>query len=236
MATHNKLSQNQTINQFIETHGTKYDYSLVEYITSSTPVKIICPIHGIFEQAPSKHKKGNGCRKCKTLERANNQRKTEKQVIGEFIEVHGNIYDYSLVNYINTDEKVKIICPIHGIFEQKPYSHKAGSGCKKCNRKSTHTIETYRNRTTTLYYIKVNNLYKIGLTLKTVKSRYASDKEITIEILNEWVFEDGAIAYELEQQILYDNIEHAYFGEKILKGGNTELFTKNILENIMSII
>ena len=33
---------------------------------------------------------------------------------------HNNIYDYSLVNYINNRTKVKIICKEHGIFEQKP--------------------------------------------------------------------------------------------------------------------
>ena len=30
-------------------HGNKYDYSLVNYINCKTPVKIICPEHGIFE-------------------------------------------------------------------------------------------------------------------------------------------------------------------------------------------
>jgi len=33
----------------IETHGDRYDYSLVEYINTSTPVKIICKEHGVFE-------------------------------------------------------------------------------------------------------------------------------------------------------------------------------------------
>ena len=36
-------------------HGNKYDYSLVEYVNSATKIKIICPIHGIFEQTPNNH-------------------------------------------------------------------------------------------------------------------------------------------------------------------------------------
>ena len=46
---------------------------------------------------------------------------------------HGNKYDYSLVIYVNADTKVKIICPEHGIFEQRSSSHINGSGCPMCN-------------------------------------------------------------------------------------------------------
>jgi len=47
--------------------------------------------------------------------------------------VHNNKYDYSLVNYINSKTKVKIICPEHGEFEQRADIHKNGNGCKKCS-------------------------------------------------------------------------------------------------------
>jgi hypothetical protein len=54
----------------------------------------------------------------------------------EFIEKaklkHGNKYDYSLVEYVNSATKVKITCSIHGVFEQKPSYHLGGSGCQKC--------------------------------------------------------------------------------------------------------
>ena len=45
-------------------HGDKYDYSQVNYVNSKTKVKIICPIHGEFEQAPEKHWLGRGCPFC----------------------------------------------------------------------------------------------------------------------------------------------------------------------------
>lgn len=47
------------------------------------------------------------------------KRKTREQFIEEAIKVHGDRYDYSLVEYKTKEDKVKIICPIHGIFEQK---------------------------------------------------------------------------------------------------------------------
>jgi len=46
--------------------------------------------------------------------------------------VHSNIYNYSLVKYIKASEKVKIICPKHGVFQQTPHNHLAGNRCPKC--------------------------------------------------------------------------------------------------------
>ena len=46
------------------------------------------------------------------------KRLTTKQFIKRAIAVHGNKYDYSLVEYVNAHTKVKIICEIHGVFEQ----------------------------------------------------------------------------------------------------------------------
>ena len=48
--------------------------------------------------------------------------------------VHGDKYNYSLVDYIDRTKNVKIICPEHGIFEQRPDTHLKGGGCKKSFR------------------------------------------------------------------------------------------------------
>lgn len=59
----------RSTSQFIEkahsVHKGKYDYSMVEYQNTDTPVAIICPIHGIFSQKPKRHLLGCGCPKCK---------------------------------------------------------------------------------------------------------------------------------------------------------------------------
>lgn len=60
----------------------------------------------------------------------------------EFIQkakfVHGDKYNYSKVEYVGTHNKVKIICPKHGEFEQTPSKHLFGRGCAICggNKKS----------------------------------------------------------------------------------------------------
>lgn len=47
-----------------EIHKGKYDYSITEFVYKSNKVKIICPVHGVFEQQRQDHYKGIGCKKC----------------------------------------------------------------------------------------------------------------------------------------------------------------------------
>lgn len=57
--------------------------------------------------------------------------KTTNQIIKEFINIHGDFYDYSQIEYKNTKEKLKIICPLHGEFYQSSSDHQR-AGCAKC--------------------------------------------------------------------------------------------------------
>lgn len=46
-------------------------------------------------------------------------------------EDEGEFYNYSQVNYVNQQTKIKIICPLHGEFYQYPMDHvKSHDGCK----------------------------------------------------------------------------------------------------------
>lgn len=114
-------------------HGNDFDYSLTEYKTSKLKIKIICNIHNIcFEQYPSNHLKGCiGCIHCSNggVQFDLKEFKRRSSII------HHNKYDYSLTNYINSQTKLDIICPIHGKFSQLANSHLQGKGCKKCSIK-----------------------------------------------------------------------------------------------------
>ncbi|PSB19251.1 excinuclease ABC subunit C [Phormidesmis priestleyi ULC007] len=59
-------------------------------------------------------------------------KKTQQQLIAEFHQAHGDYYDYSSVEYVNSPLKIRVICPIHGEFEISPGHHKNGVGCRKC--------------------------------------------------------------------------------------------------------
>lgn len=113
--------------------GDKFDYSLVDYKSASTPVKLICPKHGVIEVIPSYHFESlTGCPECSKEVKGSWNRKPLEQFIDEARRVHGNFYDYSLVEYKNQKIPIKIICPIHGEFMQSPDVHLNGSGCHKC--------------------------------------------------------------------------------------------------------
>lgn len=58
------LTTEEFINKADLVHKKKYDYSRVKYIDAHTHVTIICPIHGEFLQAPTKHLAGSGCSDC----------------------------------------------------------------------------------------------------------------------------------------------------------------------------
>jgi hypothetical protein len=127
-----------TLNDFIlrsnEIHNQKYDYSHVQLISTKIKVEILCPKHGLFYQTPSNHMKGQGCPTCGHLARKTSQRYS----LQEFLKSLGNEqkkkYDYSEVKYLNSQTKIKVICPMHGAFEIKPNSHFNGQGCPKCGR------------------------------------------------------------------------------------------------------
>lgn len=118
-------------------HGNKFDYSKVEYINNHTKVCIICPIHGVFFQTPNSHLQGAQCPLCAHP----SKRKSTEEFVEEARRQHGDKYDYSLVEYKTNSTKVKIICPIHGIFEQKPLNHLRGQQCPKCVGKNKTTNE-----------------------------------------------------------------------------------------------
>ncbi len=126
------LTTEEFISRARRVHGNKYDYALVEYSGTFIPVKIICREHGEFEQTPTHHFRGHGCKPCATLAANNARRSNTEQFIAKAKRVHGDKYDYSLVSYERHDLPVKIVCPAHGEFEQKPTYHWSGSGCRKC--------------------------------------------------------------------------------------------------------
>lgn len=126
-----KRNSDDWIERAKEKNNTKYDYSLVEYKNMKTKVKIICPEHGVFEITPDAHLHGQGCPICgREKNRVERLKVFDKKIASE---IHNGKYDYSLVEYGGVDYPVKIICPIHGVFEQTPYKHiNCRQGCPRC--------------------------------------------------------------------------------------------------------
>ena len=155
-------------------HNNFYDYSLSEYLSAKDKVKIICPVHGLFEQPAFGHSSGQGCQKCYDERRSKAQLKDTAWFVSEALEVHTNDeYDYSLVDYKGYHSKVDIVCKKHGnTFSMKPAKHLEGQGCPICRyektaSKTAMTLEEFIRRASTIHggfydYSKV--VYKNTLT------------------------------------------------------------------------
>lgn len=127
-----QTSWEDLVQRFREIHGDKYEYPIIKpdgYHGQRTIIDIVCPEHGIFSQKVSKHVSGNGCLKC----RFDGRRLEAGEFIRRSNEIHGQKYDYSQVKYVSQYDKVKIVCPTHGLFEQAPGHHMYdSSGCPEC--------------------------------------------------------------------------------------------------------
>lgn len=112
-------------------HGDLYDYSDASYISARAKVTIICRNHGKFEVTAIEHireDRASNCKKCIY----DSNRLSNEIFIERAREIHGDLYDYSLVDYYRADQKVKIICHKHGVFKQAPDHHWIGGGCNNC--------------------------------------------------------------------------------------------------------
>jgi len=224
----------KTIENFIKEaifiHDDKYDYSLSKYLGSKLKISIICKEHGVFKQTPDSHLRGSGCPKCKNKKLSY----TTKQFIEKAKQVHGDTYNYSLVEYKNNKTKVKIICPEHDIFEQRPVKHLSNKrGCPKCGieriknfQKENPTAWSYSNwkkageksknfDSFKVYIIRCWNeneeFYKIGKTFTKINNRFKCKKEMPYDYEIIKIFEgDAEEMSRLEKKLQKENKEYKY--------------------------
>lgn len=67
---------------------------------------------------------------------------TQEEFIEKANKIHNNKYNYSLSNYSMNKIPVTIICPEHGVFNQRPNNHMLGQGCYRCGKYITKKITT----------------------------------------------------------------------------------------------
>lgn len=114
-------------------HKNIYSYEESIYLGALHKIKITCKIHGIFEQAASRHLIGAGCPTCAIEDRT----LSTDEFIHKASLIHKDKYDYHKTQYVNSKTKVTIICKVHGEFSQNPSGHLSGSGCRACSRATT---------------------------------------------------------------------------------------------------
>lgn len=128
-------------------HGDRYSYEQAVYVDSAEPVEIICPEHGAFWQAPNGHTQGRGCPRCGKEAAADKLRIGTEEFTSRAKAVHNGFYDYSETCVTNLNDKVRIICPVHGLFWQQANAHARGNGCPSC----AHSVSTPENEIADLF-------------------------------------------------------------------------------------
>lgn len=167
-----KNTQADIIRRAKEVHGDKYDYSKVVYKGVNEKVVITCPKHGDFLQTPNIHLQGHGCPDCGNDEWLNKVSSSKEEFIERARDMHGDEYDYSLVDYINHATKVKIICKKHGVFEQTPHSHLHWQGCPKCSSSiGERRIMRYLEK----HGIKYKHHHRVPYKVPPIKSHFEID-------------------------------------------------------------
>lgn len=248
---YNKLTKEMFVEKSMEVHGSTYDYSLVDYNGACNKVIIKCRVHGKFNQTPTSHLSGSGCNKCGYLSAGNKNRKTKEKFIKQAKLVHGDRYDYSLVDYKKSHVKIKILCRIHGLFIQSPDSHLQNHGCPKCGNENISksnkenptgwaytvweqsALKSKNFDSFKVYIIRCWNdkeeFYKIGRTFKTVNKRFIYKKEMPYdyEILNEFIFDTAKECCDKEYELKISNKDNRYIPKINFSGGH-ECFSKII--------
>lgn len=127
-------SKEDFVKKAIKKHGKKYDYSIVSYRGSILKVNIVCPDHGAFRQTPRDHLSGCGCPRCGYDKVSKALAMTKKEFVRKAIKIHGKgSYLYNKVVYRSIVDKVTMLCPKHGEFDQIAHNHLRGNGCPICN-------------------------------------------------------------------------------------------------------
>lgn len=253
----NKTSTSESfIKKAIKIHGETYNYSKVIYKTAKSKLIITCKIHGDFLQNPNNHLNGQGCNKCGVLRASELTRKDLNTFIKQANTFHKNKYDYSISEYLNTDKKLTIICPIHGKFEQTPSAH-LRTGCNKCgnlkiseaqkklnNGWSYSTWEKKGNKSQyfdsfKVYIIKCYNedeeFYKIGRTYNKLTRRFSCKSVLPYNYEVIKIIKGSAkIISKLENKLHKMHLDY-YYEPKLYFEGSGECFSlidMNIVKEI----
>ena len=226
-------------------HNGKYNYNLVhDFNNVKEKVKIICPIHGEFEQDIYSHKKGCGCPKCAREYVAQIKIKDKQDFLNKVFQVHGNTYDYSKTIIKNNTSKVTITCKIHGDFKQSPDKHKQGRGCPICaEEQKGWTKQAWKDMLKEgdihkFYILRCYNdkeeFIKIGRTKNSILKRYNTKKSMPykMEILKviEDLNSDNIFDLEIKYKQKYKDFKYK---PSIYFAGITECYDISIKDEII---
>lgn len=138
-----KMTKHEALDKIGLERQEMFEYlNLGDIVYLQSDLEIKCKKHGtIFVSKFVSHiSTKHGCPTCIKEHLSDNRLPSKEAFIAKAKRVHGDKYDYSLVeHYVGNKTKVKVICPTHGEFLTRPDNHtNRGAGCRRCaleNRK-----------------------------------------------------------------------------------------------------
>lgn len=211
----------KTAQQFVEAlmlkHGNEYDYSKSIYNGAHEQFSFECIKHGLVTMSANNHLRGAKCAKC-----AGNWKKDSETFAEEARSKHGDTYDYTSLNYIDSHTPLKIVCKTHDVFWQSPTTHLSGAGCPKCAAYGFN-----KDLNSSLYILSDNkDITKIGITNRDVQVRCAeisksANKSYVIK--TSYNFDSGEVAARVEA-VLLQELRSTYRQPTEKFDGSTECF------------
>ena len=153
----NELHLRKTTEEIVKeaklVHGDKYDYTRVEYRGMTKPVTIICHKHGPFQQDPGHHiRLRQGCPICGRERQIAAMVGNTEDFVKQSKMIHGDAFDYGLVEYKNNTIPVLIKCnKCQAVFPRSPHVHLEGYDCPKCGKSAPMGTEEFIRRSKELF-------------------------------------------------------------------------------------
>lgn len=232
-------------------HGGLYGYEKSIYVGLDKALIITCKAHGDFSQTSRSHLNGGKCPNCRKHVFDN------ETFVAKSKSMHGNKYEYLNDSFTPSDEKVKVICREHGVFEQKMDNHFRYDGCKKCKtqRKTMSAAIVYRedksnysrrgyieicknnNGMSNLYVVEMSKdselFYKIGITKRSIEERFRSNPYKVRKV--RFITEDAGFIFDLEKRLHKIISEYHYKPQVKFEGSTLECFSR-IPKEIINLI
>lgn len=216
---YNKESYQKLLNENQKTFDLISDYN-----GSQSPIDVRCRICGYeWTTCSVNHLKNSGCPTCsKKLKGTVEKLQQCFEDFGHKVKVIGQ--------YVNNSTPIECICLVcNENFFPVGASIIYGSGCSNCRKGGFNSrLPGY------LYYLRVTDgvdvYWKIGITNIGVKGRFKGSDREKISVLYCHLFENGKDACTAESNILSMFKEYRAVGVNILSVGNTEVFTKDVLQ------
>jgi len=218
-------------------YGDKYSYDRVSFKRLADDVEIYCNIHKEYFTINANnfiYSAKIGCPKCIQDKIKNTQRLTQEEYLKRCKEAHKDKFDLSEVQYDGSTKKIKVKCnTCDNIFFPQADNFMYGSGCPFCAERNR--LSRWKDEPTRLYVIKLfNGLYKLGVTINTVRRRYHKDLETDkYEVIYDELFSEGSEPFKIEQKLRHLLWEYHYEGVSPFRvTGTNELFTVNPIKYI----